>query len=142
MGDPGPSAPSHLYEKVELLEAHMDEGTRELNLSDANETGLTQAALDALVGIHGVHQRAFKEGQIPAAFGDSDYLHLAFREPTPVHFPLFRKGETRVVEHVYLIPNGTPEAGNVVLDGPTRGEFTSDYDEDHLWGRVVETLER
>lgn len=142
VGDAAPRAPASLYEKVELLGVVGPEEVERLNLSDARETGLLQASLDALVGIHEVHRRTFQEGQIPGAFDESRYVYLKFREPTSVELPRLQGGETRAIEEGYLVLNGTQLSGNVVLDGPTRGEFTSDYDEAELARLADETIER
>lgn len=142
IGEPTPKAPPNLSGKVQVIGVAGPGEVERLNVSLARETGLLQASLDALVGVHDVHRRTFWEGEIAGAFDESRYVYLRFHEPTPVELPRLRGGETRSIEEAYLVFDGNQLSGNVVLDGATRGEFTSDYGEDELARLADETIQR
>jgi hypothetical protein len=95
----------------------------------AQDSGLAEAASDAIAEIHGVHQRAFANGQIPAILNESRYVHVAFPANATLELPSYEAVDERRFANLYLLWEDPAGIDDVLSDG---GMYGSTYEMSRL----------
>lgn len=121
------------------LTVHIDEGACRVPMTIAEETGLLEAASDAIARIHNVHRRAFVPGQVEAILDESRYVQVRFPPNTTIELPSYPETNATQFDDLYLIWNTTAEVDNVLSNG---GEYGTTYPMGQLEEHARAAVER